>query len=150
MKFVRVLLWSMIVAFPVVSFSGCETGRLLGVASPITSEPSHQVASREPIRQPAIGVDSIPQAQHVAHRENAAAQNYQFAQADYIQTAHRVAAGQSDASLMTLGPNDNLGEIINNARGVVLLDYYADWCGPCRQQSGIPMTWNRRPPNMVR
>ena len=47
------------------------------------------------------------------------------------------ASYQPAPALITLGANDDLQTIVQNASGVVLVDFYADWCGPCVKQGGI-------------
>ena len=46
-------------------------------------------------------------------------------------------ASTSKSSLLNLTAKDDLDAIIRSAEGNVLIDFYADWCGPCKTQGRI-------------
>ena len=46
-------------------------------------------------------------------------------------------SSNQNASLITLGRTEQFSEIVQQAPGVVLVDFYADWCKPCQKQGEI-------------
>ena len=67
---------------------------------------------------------------------------------------HEVNAANDHVPIATLGRQENLAQILDETPVNVLLDFYADWCGPCKRQAkvlhGLTQSESNKPARIIK
>ena len=142
MTFLKAIFFFAAMLVPFAGMVGCSTGPAAGLPSlkkPANFGAPNQVPPERGIQTQAAASDSSDSMTKINrnHHRLQPTPECQVQQTSEAQPTGNATGAQPADSLLTLGSGDDFNKIVNHASDVVLVDFYADWCGPCKKQSGI-------------